>query len=138
MSRDKHIERCIGEYIARYYRKVVEIGVGSNTVAARVLNDAGVDILCTDIRPTKQYGKILVLQDDICAPDLAIYENASLLYSIRPGEEMMVPLIALARRVNADLIVYHLGFECYGDGGEIIDCGVILHRYYRQKPSSVA
>jgi uncharacterized UPF0146 family protein len=138
MSRDKHIERCIGEYIARHYRKAVEIGVGSNTVAARILRDAGVDIRCTDIRPQEQAGEIPILQDDICAPDLAIYEHANLLYAIRPGEEMMAPLIALARRVNADLIVYHLGFECYGDGGEIIDCGVIVHRYCCQKPSSVA
>lgn len=138
MSRDKHIERCIGEYIARHYRKVVEVGVGSNTAAARIIRDAGVDIRCTDIRPREQAGGIPVLQDDICAPDLAIYEHASLLYAIRPGEEMMAPLIAIARRVNADLIVYHLGFEAYGDGGEIIDCGVILHRYCRQKPSSVA
>ncbi len=32
--------------------------------------------------------------------------------------------------------VYHLGFEVYGDGGEIIDAGIVLHRYYRRaKPS---
>jgi uncharacterized protein len=138
MSRDKHIERCIGEYIARHYRKVVEIGAGRNTVAARILMDAGVDIRCTDIRPCGQNAGIPILQDDICTPDLAIYEHAELLFAIRPGEEMMAPLIALACRVNADLIIYHLGFEMYGDGGEIIDCGVILHRYCHQKPSSVA
>jgi hypothetical protein len=28
--------------------------------------------------------------------------------------------------------VYHLGFEIYKDGGERIDCGVLLHRYFRQ------
>jgi hypothetical protein len=26
--------------------------------------------------------------------------------------------------------VYHLGNEIYGTGGELVDCGVILHRYY--------
>jgi hypothetical protein len=49
---------------------------------------------------------------------------------------MIPPLIELARRINADLIVYHLGFESYENGGEIIDCGVLLHQYHiRQKPS---
>jgi hypothetical protein len=58
------------------------------------------------------------------------------MYAIRPAVEMVPALIALARRLDCDLIVYHLGFERYGNGGEIIDCGVILHRYHRdQKPS---
>jgi hypothetical protein len=44
----------------------------------------------------------------------------------------MVPsLIDLARAIGCDLIVYHLGNEIYEDGGEIIDCGPVLHRYYR-------
>jgi hypothetical protein len=42
---------------------------------------------------------------------------------------MIPPLISLARAAGADLVVYHLGFETYGDGGEKIDCGVVLHRY---------
>ena len=28
--------------------------------------------------------------------------------------------------------MYHLGFECYGDGGSLIDCGVILHCYNKR------
>ena len=36
---------------------------------------------------------------------------------------------ALARAINCDLLVYHLGFEVYENGGERIDCGVLLHRY---------
>ena len=49
---------------------------------------------------------------------------------------MIPPLIALAQQVNCDLLVYHLGFESYGKGGERIDCGVLLHRYHRyQNPS---
>ena len=44
---------------------------------------------------------------------------------------MIPPLLMLARTINCDLIVYHLGFECYGNGGEKIDCGVLLHRYFK-------
>lgn len=138
MSGDKYIEQTIAKYIAAHYRSAVEIGVGSNTVAARFLKNAGVDIRCTDIRPCTPGVDIPFIRDDIWQPDQEIYRYASLLYAIRPGVEMVPPLIALAGQVNADLLVYHLGFESYGDGGEIIDCGVILHRYYRQNPSRVA
>jgi uncharacterized UPF0146 family protein len=138
MSGDKYIERTIAEYIASHYRNAVEIGVGSNSIAARLLKNAGVAIRCTDIRPCTPGVEIPFIRDDIWQPNPAIYRHADLLYAIRPGVEMVPPLIALAGMVNADLLVYHLGFEWYGDGGEIIDCGVILHRYYRQNPSRVA
>lgn len=49
---------------------------------------------------------------------------------------MIPPLIALAEKTGCDLLVYHLGFEIYGAGGERIDCGVTLHRMRGdQKPS---
>jgi hypothetical protein len=44
---------------------------------------------------------------------------------------MIPPLISLAGRINCDLLVYHLGFELFGNGGEKIECGVLLHRYYK-------
>lgn len=138
MAGDKYIERHIGRYIADKYRRVVEIGVGCNTTAAEIIRTTGTEICCTDILPSVLPGSLSFFCDDIYKPDLRIYEHADLLYAIRPGEEMMAPLIALASLVNADLLVYHLGFEWYGDGGELIDCGVILHCYHRQNPSRVA
>jgi len=69
----------------------------------------------------------------VFSPDEELYRRADLIYAIRPGVEMVPALIALASRTGADLLVYHLGNEIYGDGGEIIDCGVILHRYHRVK-----
>jgi len=126
----KRIERLIGEYIKRNYRSAVEIGVGENLVAARILRDAGVPIRCTDIRPVPSEAGIQVARDDIFSPDEELYEGAELLYAIRPGVEMVPPLIALAERTGADLLVYHLGDEVYGNGGELIDCGVVLHRYH--------
>ena len=126
----KRIERLIGEYIKKTYRSAVEIGVGENLVAARILRDAGVRIRCTDIRPVPSEDGIPVLRDDVFSPDEGLYAGAEVLYAIRPGVEMVPALIALAARTGADLLVYHLGNEVYGTGGELIDCGVILHRYH--------
>ncbi|MDD1660781.1 MAG: hypothetical protein LUQ62_06210, partial [Methanomicrobiales archaeon] len=129
MSPYKRIERQIGEYIAARYHRVVEVGIGNAPEAARVIAAAGRRVTATDIRPSSADG-IEVIRDDIFTPGVELYRGADLLYAIRPGVEMVPPLVALARRVNADLLVYHLGNEIYGDGGELLDCGVVLHRYY--------
>ncbi|MDV4343894.1 hypothetical protein HL657_12095 [Methanoculleus sp. YWC-01] len=135
MCRYKHIERSIGEYIAGRYRRAVEVGIGNNPEAARLLKAAGILMLCTDIRPGIRHDGLTVVTDDVFEPDLRLYAGADLIYAVRPGVEMVPPLIALAGRVNSDLLVYHLGCEIYGDGGEVVDCGpVLLHRYRRRRP----
>jgi hypothetical protein len=134
MSPYKRIERQIGEYIAARYHRVVEVGIGNAPEAARVIAAEGGAITATDIRPVEADG-IHVIRDDIFSPDESLYRGADLLYAIRPGVEMVPPLVALARRVNADLLVYHLGNEIYGDGGDLVDCGVILHRYHAAQKS---
>jgi uncharacterized UPF0146 family protein len=129
MSPYKRIERQIGEYIAARYHRVVEVGIGNAPEAARVIGAAGKRVTATDIHPSPSNG-IKVIRDDIFSPKEDLYLGADLLYAIRPGVEMVPPLMALAQRVNADLLVYHLGNEIYGDGGVIVDCGVTLHRYH--------
>ncbi len=69
--------------------------------------------------------------DDVFSPEINLYKGADVIYAIRPAIEMIPPLLALARTLDCDLIIYHLGFESYGNGGEKIDCGVLLHRYYK-------
>jgi len=132
----KHIERSIASYISKHYRNVAEIGGGRNPETALALRDRGVRVFCTDIRPVPAIPGVDVVHDDIFAPDVALYRDLDLIYSLRPHEEMMPALLALAREVDCDLLVYHLGFEGFRDGGELLDCGVVLHRYYRcQNPS---
>ena len=132
----KHIEKSIGTYIAAHYRDAVEAGVGKSTDAAQILNAAGVRVRAIDVRALVHPDWLCFSVDDIFEPDLSKYAGADVIYAIRPAEEMIPPLIALAQRVNCDLLVYHLGFESYGKGGERIDCGVLLHRYHRhQNPS---
>lgn len=135
MRHHKHIERSIGEYITARYRRVVEVGIGDNPDAARVIAAAGALVLCTDIRPGIGHEGLIVVIDDIFEPDIRLYAGADLIYAVRPGVEMVPSLIALASRVNCDLLIYHLGCEIYGDGGEIVDTGsVILHCYHRRTP----
>lgn len=136
MGGHKHIERCIGAWIASRYRSVAEVGAGNNLIAAGVLRDSGVKVFCTDIQRPRIVPDVPFFIDDVFSPDTSLYRDVELIYSIRPGEEMMPALIRLARDLDHDLMVYHLGFEGYGRGGEIIDCGVTLHRYYKsQNPS---
>ena len=131
MAGYKHIERAIAEYIAAHYRNPVEIGIGRNSDAAAIIRTAGLPLRCTDIHPIVPPPGTIFLQDDIFAPDENFYSGTDLLYAIRPPGEMIPPMIDLAERLDCDLLVYHLGFESFGDGGEVIDCGVLLHRYYR-------
>ncbi|MCG7854652.1 MAG: hypothetical protein MIO88_02230, partial [Methanoregulaceae archaeon] len=126
----------IGAWIASRYRSAAEIGLGNNEAAARALAAAGGRVICTDIMQPKECPGVPFVIDDVFSPDETLYDGVEVIYAIRPAVEMVPALIALARSLDCDLIVYHLGFESYGNGGEIIDCGVILHRYHRgQKPS---
>lgn len=136
MGAHKHIERCIGAFIASRYRSAAEVGAGNNFIAAGILRDSGVKVFCTDILSSQTNPDIPFFIDDIFSPDISLYQGIDVIYSVRPGEEMIPALIGLARDLDVDLVVYHLGFEGYGRGGEIIECGVTLHRYHTsQNPS---
>ncbi len=133
MRHYKRIERGIGEYIIDHYRRAVEVGIGNNPDAAYVIAAAGGLLHCTDIRPGIRHNGLTVVTDDIFEPDPGLYAGADLIYAVRPGVEMVPPLIALASRINCDLLVYHLGCEIYRDGGELVNSGpVLLHRYHRR------
>jgi len=133
MAGYKHIEQCIGRYIADRYYSVVEVGIGPNFTAAELISQSGSTVRCTDLKNQVPPEGMDFFPDDIYSPDISLYAGADLVYSIRPAEEMVPSLLDLARRLNCDLIVYHLGFEGCGDSGEIVDCGVIIHRYRKEK-----
>ncbi len=131
MGSYKHIETCIGEYIAKHYTDTVEVGIGKNTTAAQILHDAGLRVRCTDVKNVPVPDGLSFSLDDIFSPDISLYKGADVMYAIRPAIEMIPPMIAVAKKIPCDLLVYHLGFETYGNGGEKIDCGVLLHRYVK-------
>ncbi|MCK9631235.1 MAG: hypothetical protein M0R30_06285 [Methanoregula sp.] len=131
MDSYKHIENCVGRYIAGHYASPVEVGIGKNFDAAEVIHAAGIPVRCTDVKDLVLPAGIAFRIDDVFEPDFSFYRGADVIYAIRPAVEMVPPLIALAEQVGCDLLVYHMGFEVYGNGGEPIDCGVLLHRYVR-------
>jgi len=127
----KRIESLIGAYLSKNYRDVIEIGIGRNSDVATACAGAGLRVRATDIRPVPPIEGVEGRVDDVFAPDLTWYRGADLIYAVRPGVEMVPAMIDLARAIGCDLVVYHLGDEIYLDGGEVIDCGVVLHRYVR-------
>lgn len=130
MSGYKHIETAVAAFIAARYRSAAEIGAGENLHAASLLLRAGVDIICTDWNLPSGFMNVPYYRDDITAPDVSIYSGRECLYAIRPVEEMIDPMIRLAREINADLFVYHLGFEGYGPQKPVPGCRVPLHQYF--------
>ncbi len=125
------IETAVGTYIRDQYHRAVEVGFGGKTIAAEIIMAAGIPVLCTDVHPYPDTPVPSVV-DDVFTPTLSLYTGADVIYAIRPGTEIIPPLMDLARRINADLIVYHLGFELYENGGERIFVeNILLHRYIR-------
>ena len=52
-----------------------------------------------------QTGQVRAVADDVMFPQTPIYQNASLVYSIHPPFEIVEPMVALAGRIGADLLV---------------------------------
>ena len=76
----KHIETCIGNYIAVHYTRAIEVGIGRNEAAAKIVSTAGVLIRCTDIKALGVSGGLPFLQDDIFSPDDSLYTGAEVIY----------------------------------------------------------
>ena len=101
------------EYIIANYKnasRIVEVGVGGFPLVGLILQEhLNMDIIMTDIKPYHD----LVILDDITNPDLNIYRDASLIYSIRPPEELQQHIKVVAEAVGADLIIKPLSTELY-------------------------
>ena len=101
----------ISEYIIANYKNaslIVEVGVGGFSIVALTLQEhLNMDIIMTDIKPSHEN----VIVDDITKPNLNIYSGASLIYSIRPPEELQEHIKRVAEIVGADLIIKPLSTE---------------------------
>jgi len=110
----------IAEYILKNYsNRVVEVGVGSLPHVALLLKDK-LDVIVTDVNEQKYTG-VRFCRDDIFAPDMRIYKNASLLYSIRPPIDLQDAIAKVAKEVGANLLIRPFGNE-----------KADLRRYYRE------
>lgn len=109
------------EYIAKHYpnaKKIVEVGVGREFSVLRELKKKlrNAQIIATDIT-----GRQSTVRDDITKPDISIYENAELIYSIRPSPELYPYLERLARKVGADLIIRSLSSDFVKTKAKIVN-----------------
>ena len=95
--------------LARYSGTVVEVGVGSVPEVALLLSPH-LEVVATD-KVARNLGGIAVVADDVFSPNLDLYCEATLLYSIRPPLEMQLAMGRLAREVGADVIVRPLADE---------------------------
>lgn len=74
--------------------KVVEVGVGKFfKVADYIKLNSNLHIILTDVKPMRSD----VVKDDITSPNIKIYENAKIIYSIRPPIELYPYLIKLQK-----------------------------------------
>lgn len=121
----------LARYIAeRYSGKVVEVGVGYNFTTSDYLEDMGFEVVRTDVVKTRED----VLIDDVCMPNVEIYRNASLIYSIKPPYEIQECILRLAKIVGCDTIILPLKNEI-ADGGRLVNYkGIFFYLFTPQHP----
>ncbi len=82
--------------------KIVEIGVGKfQTISKNLSKNENIDLIMTDIDPANED----IVKDDVFNPDMSIYEDADILFSIRPPGELQEAIMKIRDEVNATLII---------------------------------
>ena len=82
--------------------KMVEIGVGKfQTISKNLSKNEKIDLIMTDINPANED----IVKDDVFNPDMSIYEDADILFSIRPPGELQEAIMKIRDQVNATLII---------------------------------
>lgn len=107
----------IAEFIAkRYSGKVVEVGIGRYHCVARMLVQKGFKVVATDFEEIEVPDGVEFFVDNIMNPDLRIYRDASLIYSLRPPLELYSYIVSVAKAVDADCLIRPFGNEFATDG----------------------
>ena len=94
------------EFIANLYEKdiirIAEIGVGKYCGVYDYLNSKeNIEIIKTDILPADK----TVIYDDITKPNLDLYKDKDIIYSIRPPAELQPHIANLYKKTDARLII---------------------------------
>ena len=93
--------------------RIAEIGVGKFSMIADMLSERdNITIIKTDIIPADES----VIKDDITRPDLNLYRDIDIIYSIRPPSELQPYLVDLALEVDSQLIIKPLTNEDLNTG----------------------
>lgn len=93
--------------------KIAEVGVGKFDMIADMLAERkNVTLIKTDISPKDS----TVIRDDITSPDMDLYRDVDIIYSIRPPSELQPYLVKLAQESDAQLIIKPLTNEDLNTG----------------------
>lgn len=93
--------------------KIAEIGVGKfDSIANMLLEKENITLIKTDISPKDT----TVIKDDITNPNLELYKDVDIIYSIRPPSELQPHLVNLALKVDSQLIIKPLTNEDLNTG----------------------
>lgn len=93
--------------------RIAEIGVGKFSGIYDYLNShENVEIIKTDITPNDD----TVIKDDIANPNMELYKDMDIIYSIRPPGEIQPHLIDLSLKINSQLIIKPLFNEDLNTG----------------------
>ena len=82
--------------------KIVEIGAGKfQTISKNLSENENIDIVMTDIDPANEN----IIKDDVFNPNMSIYKDVDILFSIRPPAELQEAIMKIRDEVNATLII---------------------------------
>ena len=82
--------------------KIVEIGVGKfQTISKNLSKNENIELIMTDIDPANED----IVKDDVFNPNMSIYEDADILFSISPPGELQEAIMKIRDEVNATLII---------------------------------
>ncbi len=88
-------------------KKVVEVGIGNYLDIALMLSKH-CKVVATDVRRINVPMSIEFYVDDIMNPHIKIYEDADLIYSIRPPVSLISYIARVARKIKANMLILPL------------------------------
>lgn len=93
--------------------KIAEIAIGKYDRIAEILSSKqNITLIKTDILPKDS----TVIKDDITKPNLELYRDTDIIYSIRPPSELQPYLVKLAQEIGSQLIIKPLTNEDLNTG----------------------
>lgn len=116
----------ISEWISSHYgnaEKIVEIGVGKSTEIILCLREAlpECELVAVDVRESQVPEGVRFEMDDVSEPDLDIYEDSDLIYSIRTPYELYGHILKLAKKIGADILIKPLASEETPSWGRLVN-----------------
>ncbi|WP_462315792.1 UPF0146 family protein [Methanobrevibacter sp.] len=93
--------------------KIAEVAVGRfDRIANCLASKDNITLIKTDIAPKDE----TVIKDDITNPNLDLYRDVDIIYSIRPPSELQPYLVRLAVEIGSQLIIKPLTNEDLNTG----------------------